>query len=568
MFVILRFRLSFLQGICVSSGRRAVRLWLQLKRETAIAGGERSRYSQIILNSWLKGYKIAKDRSLTDVRNQSVYAVIGAVFVGVFHLVTLLRIARHSGPIAMFYDDFFYYATAARSFLQLGYTTFDGQTHTNGYHPAWLVLLIQIMRFSGERFLYAAAVVICGLVALSTFLLARLCRLVGVLSGGSILCALVTVAFMIPVLGSGMEAALVAPVLLGFFLFAQSSSLAGAKQWFALGLLGALMILSRLDAAIFLILYLSLTASLERRSSHLLAAAAGLSPAALYFVYNRVVFGAFMTVSSMAKELRTTHIPSFLPVYGALHSILIVLYLTSLLGLLMYFVSGPGRIRRPLALAALLFPFVQLMALCFLSDWPLEVWYSYGLIVSFPVAVCILLQPVSELLQRTIRVSGMAGVALGLTVFVGLQVARGRAIRHDSIGSAAEQLARWCRTHPGKMAMGDRAGKVGWILYPGPLQLEGIMSDVPFLAHIRRQEDLRSVLSAYDIRYYIATNPASSNGCYDTLEPKRVGSTAMKLHGTFCSKPVLVYADAPKPGELPEESGPGPVTMVFDLHQN
>ncbi len=101
--------------------------------------------------------------------------------------------------------------------------------------------------------------------------------------------------------------------------------------------------------------------------------------------------------------------------------------------------------------------------------------------------------------------------------------------------------------------MGDRAGRVGYLL-PAPLiQTEGLMMDPAFLDNIRLQRNLLGVLRGYGVRYYVATNPVPSGNCWLVREPAQGGTDVPVMPGRFCSQPVRSFLQS------------GFRTVVFDL---
>jgi hypothetical protein len=131
------------------------------------------------------------------------------------------------------------------------------------------------------------------------------------------------------------------------------------------------------------------------------------------------------------------------------------------------------------------------------------------------------------------------------------------ATRPDKVGYSiyleAVDIARFDRTHPGIYAMGDRAGTPGYLLHEPLIQLEGLVMDKAFLTNIREQRPLAEVLREHGVRYYIATNPVESHGCWLTAEPLIAGPDAPHMRGTFCIQPVAEYPHS------------GFNTVIFDL---
>jgi len=110
-------------------------------------------------------------------------------------------------------------------------------------------------------------------------------------------------------------------------------------------------------------------------------------------------------------------------------------------------------------------------------------------------------------------------------------------------------------THPGIYAMGDRGGKAGYLLDNPMVQVEGLVMDKDFLEHMRRAEDLHTVLRDYNVRYYIATAHHPFSGCFEAVEPYQAGPASPTMKGEFCSDPVARYQHADV------------ITLVYDLER-
>jgi hypothetical protein len=220
-------------------------------------------------------------------------------------------------------------------------------------------------------------------------------------------------------------------------------------------------------------------------------------------------------------------VPAFLAVIGLL--------------LLPQVVKPPFTVRRIAVLAMLVFPWQQLVALSFLSDWFIWSWYLYTLNIAACGVLCVLLQ-----ITEGRRLRGLVSMAVAALSVVAIlearQMLKTRASENLPNIANGLRLAAFAQTHPGVYAMGDLAGAAGYLLPYPMVQTEGLVMDRGFLEKIRRQEDLVSVLRGYGVRYYVSsvdfrTHPV----CFHAIEPIRAGSTSAHMRATFCTKPVLQY---------------------------
>jgi hypothetical protein len=208
--------------------------------------------------------------------------------------------------------------------------------------------------------------------------------------------------------------------------------------------------------------------------------------------------------------------------------------------------------------AALSFPVVHWFLELWSSDWKVWPWYTYSLrpamLVAFLLAGVVLTRRSSALVQQGV---GM----LVFVVFLGLIAVHKvppEKVMTD-VYSASEGIRDFAKTHPGRYAMGDRAGMAGYLIGQPMVQTEGLMMDNAYLEHMRRQEPLRDVLKNYTVDYYVGFSEHKTpawkpvEGCFEAREPAQAGPNSPSMRGEFCEKPAWVLIQ--KSGE----------TMIFDL---
>jgi hypothetical protein len=128
--------------------------------------------------------------------------------------------------------------------------------------------------------------------------------------------------------------------------------------------------------------------------------------------------------------------------------------------------------------------------------------------------------------------------------------------QQTDIYEASVEIQQFAATHPGTYAMGDRAGRVAYLI-PDPLiQTEGLMMDRNYLEYIRRQTPLRETLAHYKVRYYVATAYEPFSGCFKANEPAKAGPNSAHMRAEFCEQPVATYFH----NDIE--------TLIFDLGRN
>jgi hypothetical protein len=481
-------------------------------------------------------------REETMARVATIVFFLGLVPVLVWPLFS------HAPWMIFVQDDFLYYLKVAQNIAHGHGSTFNSITSTNGYQPLWLAVLVALSWFTEDpKAILTFLAATDFLAALATFLLAR--KLIRSSCARPLLvfalAAFITI-YSVTLFFYGMEATLAVPILLAVCcLLLNVSWLAQSPlHTFALGLMLSAMVLARIDTLILgaLILAGMLVSTPLRalmRPRLITGVVLGLVPLACYFLLNHFLFHTWLPISGSAKELRLTHLPSLEPWRVFFHP-LAAAYAVVLLAALLLIPGIRSRLTpmsRVLFPAVLFFPFLYYFILCCVSDWTLWGWYMYPLRSALCVSFLIfcLWRPARQFLERPL----VTGVLL-LVVFASLGMLRWRRQQAD-IYAATLDIQSFASTHPGIYAMGDRAGRVGYLL-PYPLvQTEGLMMDRAYLNLIKNQTPLKDMLARYDVRYYVATAYAPFTGCFQAAEPAKGGPTSAKMRAAFCEAPAATY---------------------------
>lgn len=202
-------------------------------------------------------------------------------------------------------DDAFYYLKIASN-AAAGYGfTFDRINTTNGFQPLWLLSLIPFscLIHSGELFLKSALVFQIILLALSSGFVYSFQKKTGGKALGltTLFCFLPFVFFKSI---NGMETALVVFILsIWLFVINKISHRSSKSYLFFLGILSGLVILSRLDSAVFVLSYIVMFFSKEKSFRSVLIIAGGIIMVITpYFILNYSAFDNFFPVSGFLKS--------------------------------------------------------------------------------------------------------------------------------------------------------------------------------------------------------------------------------------------------------------------------
>ena len=282
-------------------------------------------------------------------------------------------------------DDFFYYLKVAQNVANGLGSTFNGIIRTNGYHPLYFLVLVLVSKCASSVVgVFRGMWLIWMLASATTFLAAR--KLLDRPGTGPFLANALAVVFMVPCLHifcQGMEITLTLP--LGLCLLVAFRSRPASWTFVAsvgIGLLAALTMLSRLDAVFLLIALLTFTLlEPEQRRGigmrQIGGFALGGAPLLLaYFLFNHFYFHTWMPVSGSAKQLKSSPAPTITAIQSAgLNSVFLGVFLV--FAVVAFWLTrkrlAPGE--RAVLAAASVFPFLQIGALTFVSDWPLWGWY-------------------------------------------------------------------------------------------------------------------------------------------------------------------------------------------------
>jgi hypothetical protein len=357
-----------------------------------------------------------------------------------------------------------------------------------------------------------------------------------------------------------MEVTLTVPIVLAVLCMLHEVAWLERSTWNAclLGLALSAMVLSRIDTLILGGMFLAgiLGSKTLRRSISpriILGIFLGLIPLLLYFLSNRIFFDTWLPVSGMAKQLKLSMRPSLLPLQMLVtyHSLMLIRFFVVAavaIALFPFAASKLSAMERVIYLSLLIFPFVYYTVLCFISDWGVWPWYWYPLRLAF-LASCVVFCRLSTLagfLQRPMVAAVIAIAAIGELSAYGW-------VRDGYDVDDAVKIAQFVDAHPGIYAMGDRSGRVGYLIHSPMVHLEGLMMDRPFLNYIKEEAPLRTVLVNYHVRYYIATSTRRYTGCFEAVEPAQAGYLSAHMRGEFCEAPVFRYMRL------------GRETLIFDL---
>jgi hypothetical protein len=201
------------------------------------------------------------------------------------------------------------------------------------------------------------------------------------------------------------------------------------------------------------------------------------------------------------------------------------------LGILLYSLVAKqvSPINRAIYPATMLYPLVYFFVLCCRSDWEIWPWHMYA---QRP-AVCVAFVVFCTYPPLARLVSTSVGTALPFLVLLAMMGDSQWRLQETSLYGQALEIKQFSIAHPGIYAMGDRAGRVGYLLDQPVVQLEGLAMDKTYLGYLQRKAPLRETLDAYHVRYYIGTYNKPEGDCILEDEPFQAGSQSPHMRGRF-----------------------------------
>lgn len=475
-----------------------------------------------------------------------------AIMIGLFTTLIYLLPYIVGGDVYLstFSDDFYYYLIIAEN-LAIGQgSTFNGLVTTNGYHPLWefTVTILEIIgRSTGINTVLLFSVTLITL----TLWYLRLLLIFVNQQNFAASAPIISASFMayLYIAMTGMEVALLLPLLMYFILYYQRSVL----SCYRLGFIASLAVLSRLDVALFILLFLGvdkLFGSLNWGRLLKFCLGGFLVPA--YVISNYVLFGTAMPVSGQAKAVLEIdfipHMATFVSFFKydlpttLLNGFMMAVWLAALV-YLRSILRGLDTKGRVIFVSALVFVPIYYYITSIRSDWPIWRWYFYPLVFFLAVLSPTLISWADRFIILAHKRLWIPKSAMTLSVVIGISLVFGyfgyaylpRLTQINSRHFEALQLQEFAKSNPGIYAMGDRAGLASYLMRQPMVQLEGLVMDHEYLQRLETAKDLDSLLRSYNVDYYIGHAWSNrSDGCYMIKEPMFSHGESRNITSKLC----------------------------------
>ncbi|MGI4979290.1 MAG: hypothetical protein ACRYHB_02705 [Janthinobacterium lividum] len=352
----------------------------------------------------------------------------------------------------------------------------------------------------------------------------------------------------------GMEVTLTLPLaMLLIYLLLRNGLPQTFRQSASLGFVAALVILSRLDAGLLVLLLcagvLLPPLRMGRSTIALIGFSCGVLPLlCLYFALNLHFFHLLTPVSGLAKQMKSS--PGFsaetwdslLPTDRMRRLILLpellLIVAGSVAGILRLRQTAPTTsevLRTRVLCVLLLFPLVHLSVLSLLSDWNVWPWYFYSITLAAVAAYALI---VAQLPARSVMVCSVVYASI-LVGYAGVYAWKGP--NSVTVYESSLQVARYMDSHPGIYMMGDQAGMTAYLSHQPIIQTEGLVMDKQFLQRMRAGTPMRQVSQEYHAAYYAKLGDEYEGQCVHFAEPTNAGSQSPRMRGTICHAPLAVF---------------------------
>ena len=438
---------------------------------------------------------------------------------------------------APFADDFYYYLTTARNFIDLKFITFDQISSTNGFQPLWF-LIILCLKFLISNEIVFNCLIITLIFSLSflSFVNFRFFLIKKNYSNTSSGFISISISFLSLFFSkNGME------ISLAIFLFSISLIHFNSNN-ILFSLFAFLTFLARLEFILFYAVILFYDLFLKKKifqKKYVLKISILPLLLIIYFIFNNFYFDNFLPESGIAKSLNNEfkfNIEnfSFLKSQGLGMKFISFLFYLNIFGLFFLF-SKKLKIFTKFALITVVIFFISYSLR---SAWPLWTWHFFFLSISTPLIIDDLIKSFrfSFIKYRSLFI----GVFFVLSYFV-LYV-ENFGSDNDHILNVAKKISNHYKFREyERFAMGDMAGKTSYLLNKQLIQTEGLVGGKKVLDKIRNQKSLCELFEEYNVEIYLTSKFENKNGKYYIAEPSQKSKNIKKMTGILLKSPDKIF---------------------------
>jgi hypothetical protein len=465
-------------------------------------------------------------------------ALAAATYLLLSLLATYYFIAYYPTRITanLLFDDAYYYLGVAQSIAQGKGSSFGELVNTNGYQPLWLILLAASIYVVAFQKMWVFGAMLTTMYLIKSFSLFQISTLKSVKSTPLLLAAAVAVLQYPGIFSQGLETCLLLlclPLLGQLKQFPESFSIKTCLKYSAIFIFLFLIRLDLLSVlAAFSLLSMSSIIKGKRGIAKNLAITILITLAAvsIYFVINYTMFGTIVPISGLNKAVGNKIGENYPLLFKYLVASRFAIIVLALDLILMKKAKGTAidtnLFSTELKLIAIATPIVAIYY-AFFSGWPLWNWY-YWPIALFEIYAMAKLFYLSVMMRKNYQRNSFVNAAiyfswffLAYIAFLGIKTEFNSNVFRTMVGYHVKKKENappenwtamnlkvindfFSRVPPGIVAMGDRAGGLGFWL-PERFkffQTEGLVANKDYLL-ARKNGTALDFLKNLGIKYFV-----------------------------------------------------------------
>jgi hypothetical protein len=448
-----------------------------------------------------------------------------------------LEITYGSDIRAPFTDDFYYYLTTSRNFIDLKKVTFDQISLTNGFQPLWFLIITFFNFFITNDILLNSVILISIFILsfLSYFNFKFFLKQKNYSEEDSNFIS-ITISFLSLFFSkNGME------ISLAIYLFSQSLKYLD-KNLFFFCIFGILTFLARLEFIIFYFVILSYELFVNKKifnKSYIKNILIFPTFICFYLFTNYVIFQSYFPESGIAKSL-TKEIKFNLETFSFLKSqalgmkFISLMFYLNLVGLIFLFTNKIKIFTKFSLVTSLLF----FLSNSLRSAWPLWTWHFFFLSISTPMII----NDFTKIMKSNFLKYRSILVSLFFVFAYLILLGKNYGTNNDHILNLAIKISdHYKLTKYEKFAMGDMAGKTSYLLNKKLIQLEGLVGGNIIVKNIKNENSLCLIFSEMDVEIYLASKIKKVNDMYYVAEPSQNSENVKKMKSIILNKPENIF---------------------------
>tara|TARA_Y100000741_G_scaffold326611_1_gene278765 strand:+ start:1255 stop:2727 length:1473 start_codon:yes stop_codon:yes gene_type:complete len=451
-----------------------------------------------------------------------------------------LEIIYGSDIKAPFTDDFYYYLTTAKNFVNLGLISFDKISITNGFQPLWFFFVSFIFVISKNDIIFNS-IIIFSIFLFTFFTYFNFKKFFFQNKYGekeSHLIASLISFFTLFFSKNGME------ISLAVFFFSLSL-VYYQKNIIIFCLLSFLAFLSRLEFLIFYFTIFMQELFIKKKILNInYIVKLSLLPIliTLYILtnlhYYKIPFPESGIAKSLVNEIKfNKETFTFLSSNSYGMRFISAMFYLNCLGVFFLFSNKIKNFTK----ISLLTTFLFFISNSLRSAWPLWTWHFFFLGISSSLLINDFLNLFKfKFTKHSANFVGIFFVSAYLFLFV-----KNLNINNDHILNIASKIEdHYSESSYEIFAMGDMAGKISYLLDKKLIQLEGLVGGKKVLTRIQNQNNLCDLLIDLDVDIYFATKITKVDELYHVEEPAQVSNNLKKMKGKLLINPEITFSSA------------------------